>query len=133
MRKSLFLVVLMAACSGCPPQPKPTTIDLASPPARSDMSSSYGFQVCPAAPNVTADNICDGWFTQNGLSCALCPGEQSCFDSTDVIYCMSSTSCAGDANCFHVNDGDDSAPGASSKRKLPHPVKLVPTNLKRKP
>ncbi len=132
MKRVFLTLILLSACSGCPPQPKPTPPPFTDmhiqPGADMSVAGTYGLSNCPATMTVSFTDVCDGMFTSAGLACAHCSGATSCFDSVDVIYCASgSPGCLEDAACIHVQDGSSGVP-ASTKKKT---IRKIPTKLKR--
>jgi hypothetical protein len=82
MRPLLVFAILFVA--GCPPQPKPTKLDAAQPPAPTG-------SICLSNPQVTTGDVCVGKFTVQGYACARCWGETLCV-TTDFVYCVNDCS-----------------------------------------
>lgn len=87
--------VLMGA--GCPaPTPTPLRMDLGH--ASTDMRVPIDAPACPTTMALpTADNVCSGYFTQEGYACTVCV-IAGCVDTIDSVYCVSK-SCAADTRC----------------------------------
>jgi hypothetical protein len=128
MKMYLGLLLGLVACSGCPPQPIPTQLDMAAP---ADLAPPE-FASCPGTPNITMDNSCDGWFTLSGLNCVNCPDQAACLDTVDVVYCASGgPGCQDDPACVYIKEGDEDPSGAKkSKRKATRPIKKIASKLK---
>lgn len=87
MRPLLLLSVLLV---GCPPAP------IIRPPViQPDVLP------CVAPAVLTQADVCDGFFTVDGLACARCKNVKSCVDSNVVMYCASGP-CNADPRCTHV-------------------------------
>lgn len=76
------LVIAIVLLAGCPPQPKPTQLDL------SPSASCVG--------NAVSANVCYGAFTSVGYACVRCPDAHGCVDGTAGVYCVA-TDCSDPA------------------------------------
>jgi len=132
----LLLLGVVGACSGCPPHPVPTVIDIAaptmldaaSPPGDMTQQNEYGLPVCPAT-DVQLTDDCPSMFTRKGLHCYHCPNVSACLDATDVLYCAKGDpGCNDDPLCFSVQDGSLSSGKAKAFRRIP--TKLKPKKAK---
>lgn len=102
--KALLPLFLLTACLHPTPTPVPATN------APWDMAGAadeyYGVANCPRAMTVSYSDVCDGFFTTSGLSCAHCTGAAACYDTVDIIYCArGEDGCLSDPACVHVKDG----------------------------
>jgi hypothetical protein len=85
MRVTMVMMVTMVTMlAGCPKPPPP------EPPARGDW--------CLVAAQATAEDVCDGTFTADGLACVRCVNVAGCVDRTTVVYC-SNGPCISDPLC----------------------------------
>jgi len=95
---------LLALC-GCPPKPPiVTNVPDVKP---SDMagadSATPAIPACTTAAQLKQEDICDGFFTKDGLACARCSNVKGCMDSTLVMYCATGP-CAYDPACSYAAD-----------------------------
>ena len=103
-------VSLLGLC-GCPPKPPVVVVvpdvplaDLRSP-AQADMAevAAPGIPACAPAAKLKQEDICESFFTKDGLACARCSNVKSCIDEVLVMYCAAGP-CASDPACTYVTD-----------------------------
>lgn len=84
MKYTFVLALLLMGCPVPPPRPVfpiTTTIPLCAKPAILKQA-----------------DVCDGYFTQDGLACARCINVKGCVDSNVVMYCAEKP-CSEDSFC----------------------------------
>lgn len=88
--RSVILTILFLA--GCPvkPTPMPDLKDIAVTVVMADAAMPQKVvAVCTSQPAPTPQDVCDGLFTVNGLSCVNCGlAWQGCLDKQDNVYCI---------------------------------------------
>lgn len=103
----LLLCVIALGCLACPPKPPPVVvipdaqIDAAPAPAM-DMAPAE-LPSCKTAAALKQEDICEGFFTVDNLSCARCSNVKGCVDPNIVMYCATGP-CADDPACRYVAD-----------------------------
>lgn len=89
MRAFVVLIFALVAC----PKPLPPTPPIPPPD---------GATVCSAgAAKASAEDVCDGLFTSDGVPCVNCPGAQGCYDEETATYCVA----GGCVNCIRSAAG----------------------------
>ena len=103
-------VSLLGLC-GCPPKPPIVVVvpdirpaDLSNHVAV-DMAESPGpgIVACTPAAKLKQEDICESFFTKDGLACARCSNVKGCIDEVLVMYCATGP-CASDPACTYVTD-----------------------------
>ena len=111
--KLYFLIVaalhisLIGLC-GCPPKPPVVVVVPDIRPADLNGATSLdaaspGMLACSPAAKLKQEDICDGFFTKDGLSCARCSNVKGCLDEILAMYCATGP-CASDPACTYVTD-----------------------------
>jgi len=102
---SLALPLSLLVLCGCPPKP-PIVAPIPTTEAQ-DMSqpdnTAPAVPACSTAAQLKQEDICDGFFTKNGLACARCSNVKGCVDSVLVMYCATGP-CAYDPVCSYAAD-----------------------------